>query len=185
MDISKFIRQYIKNPRTVGAIAPSSEKLAYKMVEDINFFNTSCIVEYGPGTGVFTEKILSKKKNSTIFIAIEYNTEFYNILKNRFKHEPNFILINDSAENLKEYLNKYNINKVDYIVSGLPFASLPASMSKTILSVTKDVLKDKGEFITFQYSLFKMNLFKTYFGQIKRKKVILNLPPAYVLKCKN
>ena len=110
MDISKFIKQYIKNPRTVGAIAPSSDKLAYKMVEDINFFNASCIVEYGPGTGVFTEKILNKKKNSTIFIAIEYNTEFYNILKDKFKDEPNFILINDSAENLKEYLNKYNID---------------------------------------------------------------------------
>lgn len=185
MNISNFIRQYIKNPRTVGAIAPSSEKLAYKMVEDINFLNASCIVEYGPGTGVFTEKILNKKKNSTIFIAIEYNTDFYKILKDKFKDETNFILINDSAENLKEYLNKYNIDKVDYIVSGLPFASLPDSMSKKILSITKDLLKGKSEFITFQYSLFKMELFRTYFGKIKRKKVILNLPPAYVLKCKN
>lgn len=185
MNISNFIRQYIKNPKTVGAIAPSSEKLAYKMVEDINFLNASCIIEYGPGTGVFTEKILNKKKNSTIFIAIEYNTDFYKILKDKFKDEANFILINDSAENLKEYLDKYNIDKVDYIVSGLPFASLPDSMSKKILSITKDLLKGKSEFITFQYSLFKMKLFRTYFGKIKRKKVILNLPPAYVLKCKN
>lgn len=185
MDISNFIKQYIKNPRTVGAVAPSSEKLAYKMVEDINFFNASCIVEYGPGTGVFTEKILNRKKDSTIFIAIEYNTDFYKILKGKFKDETNFILINDSAENLKEYLNKYKIDKVDYIVSGLPFASLPDSMSKRILSITKDLLKGKSEFITFQYSLFKMKLFRTYFGKIKRKRVILNLPPAYVLKCKN
>jgi phospholipid N-methyltransferase len=185
MDISNFIKQYIKNPRTVGAVAPSSEKLAYKMVEDINFFNASCIVEYGPGTGAFTEKILNRKKDSTIFIAIEYNTDFYKILKEKFKDETNFILINDSAENLKEYLNKYKIDKVDYIVSGLPFASLPDSMSKRILSITKDLLKGKSEFITFQYSLFKMKLFRTYFGKIKRKRVILNLPPAYVLKCKN
>jgi phospholipid N-methyltransferase len=185
MEISNFIKQYIKNPKTVGAIAPSSEKLAYKMVEDINFLNASCIVEYGPGTGVFTEKILNKKKDGTIFIAIEYNTEFYKILKEKFKDETNFILINDSAENLKEYLNTYNIYKVDYIVSGLPFASLPYDLSKRILSTTKETLKGKGEFITFQYSLFKMKLFKSYFGKIKRKKVILNLPPAYVLKCKN
>ena len=67
MDISKFIRQYIKNPRTVGAIAPSSEKLAYKMVEDINFSNVSCIIEYGPGAGVFTEKILNTHKKTALF----------------------------------------------------------------------------------------------------------------------
>ncbi len=117
MDISNFIKQYIKNPKTVGAVAPSSEKLAHKMVEDINFLNASCIVEYGPGTGVFTEKILDKKKDSTIFIAIEYNEDFYKILKEKFKNRTNFVLINDSAENLKEHLNKYNIDKVDYIVS--------------------------------------------------------------------
>lgn len=185
MEISNFIKQYVKNPKTVGAIAPSSEKLAYKMVEDINFSNASCIVEYGPGTGVFTEKILNRKKNSTIFIAIEYNEDFYKILKDKFKDETNFILINDSAENLKEYLTKYNIDEVDYIVSGLPFASLPNEMSKRILSITKEILKGKGKFITFQYTLFKMKLFKMYFGKIKIKKVLLNLPPAYVLMCTN
>lgn len=184
MEISDFIIQYVKNPRTVGAVAPSSGKLADKMIEDINFLNASCIVEYGPGTGIFTEKILNKKKDSTVFIAIEYNTEFCKILKERFKDETNFILINDSAENVKEYLNIYGIFKVDYIVSGLPFASLPDVMSKKILLVTKEVLKGKSEFITFQYSLFKMKLFRTYFGKIKKKKVFLNFPPAYVLKCR-
>lgn len=185
MKFIKFLIEYAKSPRTVGAVAPSSEKLAYKMVEDINFLNASCIVEYGSGTGVFTEKILNKKKDSTIFIAIEYNRDFCEILNDKFKGEKNFILINGSAENLKEYLNKYNIDKVDYIVSGLPFASMPDAMSNRILKVTKEILKDKGEFITFQYTLFKMKLFKSYLSNIKRKKVLLNLPPAYVLKCKN
>lgn len=185
MDLISFIKQYIRNPRTVGAIAPSSENLAYKMVENINFFNTSCIVEYGSGTGVFTEKILNKKKYSTIFIAIEYNKSFYTILKDKFGNKKNFILINGSAENLKEYLDKYNISKVDYIVSGLPFASLPHTMSHRILKVTKEILNDEGRFITFQYTLFKMKLFKSYFKDIKRKKVLLNLPPAYVLNCSN
>lgn len=185
MEFINFIKQYIKNPRTVGAVAPSSEKLAYKMVENINFLNTSCIVEYGPGTGAFTEKILNKKEDSTILLAIEYNKVFYDILMDKFKNEKNFILINGSAENLKEYLNEYKIDRVDYIVSGLPFASLPDAMSNRILSVTKEILKDKSRFITFQYSLFKMKLFRTYFADIKRKKVLLNLPPAYVLECKN
>jgi len=185
MELGSFIKEYVKNPRTVGAVAPSSEKLSYKMVEDIDFLNVSCIVEYGPGTGAFTEKILNKKEYSTIFIAIEYNKDFYEILRDKFRNEKNFVLINGSAENLKEYLDQYNISEVDYIVSGLPFASLPNVMSHRILKVTKEVLKNEGEFITFQYSLFKMKLFKSYFKGVKRKKVLLNLPPAFVLKCGN
>ncbi|WP_454054133.1 class I SAM-dependent methyltransferase [Clostridium sp. Marseille-Q7071] len=185
MEFGNFIKQYLKYPRTVGAVASSSEKLAYKMVEDVNFLNASCIVEYGPGTGSFTEKILNKKKYSTIFIAIEYNRNFYEILNDKFKNEKNFILINGSAENLKEYLNEYNIDKVDYIVSGIPFASLSDAIGRKVPSVTKEILKDEGEFITFQYTLFKMKLFKSYFSKIKRRKVFLNLPPAYVLRCKN
>lgn len=185
MEIGKFIMQYAKHPKTVGAIAPSSEKLANKMIEDIDFKNASCIVEYGPGTGVFTEKILCKKKKNTIFMAIEYNEDFYNILNDKFKDNDNFILINGSAENLKEYLNKYDICNVDCIVSGLPFASLPDDMSKRILTVTKEVLKSGGEFITFQYTLFKMKLFRKYFTRIYNKKVLLNLPPAYVLHCRD
>ncbi|MCR3760931.1 SAM-dependent methyltransferase [Clostridium felsineum] len=185
MDIINFVKQYIKNPRTVGAVAPSSEKLGYKMIEDIDFLNTSCIIEYGPGTGVFTEKILKEKKEDTVFIAIEYNRDFYKILKGKFEDEKNFILINDSAEKLRQYLDKYNICNVDYIVSGLPFASLPENISQNILSVTKEILKNKGEFITFQYTLLKMKLFRKYFCKINKKKVLLNLPPAYVLRCKN
>lgn len=185
MKFIKFLIEYAKSPKIVGAVAPSSEKLSYKMVEDINFLNASCIIEYGPGTGVFTEKILNKKKGSTIFIAIEYNEIFCKILNDKFKSEKNFILINGSAEDSKEYLNKYNVDKVDYIVSGLPFASLPDNISNRILKVTKEILKGEGEFITFQYTLFKMRLFNSYFSKIRNKRVLLNLPPAYVLKCKN
>lgn len=183
MKRNSFILQYFRNPRTVGAIAPSSKKLANGMVEGIDFKTATCIVEYGPGTGVFTAEVLKRKKTDTVFIAIEYNTEFYEILKKRFENEENFILINGSAENLKDFLEEYNIEKVDYIISGLPFASLPADMSHRILKVTQDILKDGGKFITFQYTLLKMDLFNTYLSDIKHKKILLNLPPAYVLTC--
>lgn len=183
MKRNSFILQYIRNPRTVGAVAPSSKKLAKGMVEGIDFTNAACIVEYGPGTGVFTAEVLRRKKSNTVFIAIEYNPEFYEILKKRFENEENFILVNDSAENLKQILANYNIQNVDFIISGLPFASLPADMSHRILKVTQDVLKNGGKFITFQYTLLKMDLFNTYLSDIKHKKILLNLPPAYVLTC--
>ncbi len=49
-----FLLEYIKNPSKVGAIAPSSRYLADGMIQSIDFNSAECIVEYGPGTGVFT-----------------------------------------------------------------------------------------------------------------------------------
>ena len=76
-----FIKEYIKHPRKVGAIAPSSKYLAYKMIKEINFELAKCIVEYGPGTGAFTEKILARAKDDTKIILLEVNEEFYCKLK--------------------------------------------------------------------------------------------------------
>lgn len=185
MAFGNFLKQYLKNPRTVGAVAPSSQKLADKMVEDIDFANAACIVEYGPGTGVFTETILRRKKAETIFLAVEFNQAFYELLQEKCKGEQNFILVNGSAEHLSQYLAEYHIEKVDCIVSGLPFASLPGDVSNRILTLTKQTLKDHGAFITFQYTLLKMKLFQEYFSRIETKRVLFNLPPAHVLTCKN
>lgn len=68
-----FLFEYIKNPRSVGAVLPSSKYLATAMINAIDFENTNCIVEYGPGTGIFTEKILARVHPSTTVILIEQN----------------------------------------------------------------------------------------------------------------
>lgn len=185
MKIIKFLVEYFKSPRTVGAVAPSSEMLANKMVKDINFENASCIVEYGPGTGVFTDKIVAGKKKDTVLILIEYNKEFCKQLKERYNGYENIILINGSAENIDKYLQEYNIKKVDYVVSGLPFASLPKKISNKILRRTSHILNKGGIFITFQYTRFKKEFIAGHFEEMSLERVIRNIPPAYVLKCKN
>lgn len=82
-------------------------------------------------------------------------------------------------------LKKYDINKVDYIVSGLPFASLPKEMTEAILERTRKVLSHGGIFITFQYSKLKKSLINAYFQSINIKKEFINIPPAYVFYCTN
>lgn len=181
----KFLMEYFKSPRTVGAVAPSSGKLAKKMADDIDYDNAKCIVEYGPGTGVFTERLVSNIKNHTKLILIEYNQEFCKQLEERYREFGNVIIVNDSAENIDKYLKKFDIDEVDYVVSGLPFASLPKGMSNKILKKTKDILKKNGLFITFQYTLLKKGYIGSYFEDISLERVILNIPPAYVLKCQN
>ncbi|GAA0742380.1 class I SAM-dependent methyltransferase [Clostridium oceanicum] len=185
MNIVKFLIEYFKSPKTIGAVAPSSQRLAERMVNDIDFDNAKCIVEYGPGTGVFTDKLVKRKKEDTLLVLIEYNIKFCEELKNRYNIYGNIVIINDSAENVDKHLEKYNIKNVDYVVSGLPFASLPKDISTRILNNTRNILKKKGKFITFQYTLVKKQFIEKYFSKIELNRVVLNVPPAYVFKCEN
>ena len=65
-----FIFQYFLHPRSVGAVKPSSKRLAQKMVEDVDFENAECIVEIGAGTGVFTEEIIRRRRKETNFFVL-------------------------------------------------------------------------------------------------------------------
>jgi len=179
-----FIKQYITQPRTVGAVLPSSKYLADKMTSTIDFDKAKCIVEYGPGTGVFTDNIIKQKSTDTVVLLFENNIEFYNLLSEKYSEVTNIHIINDSAEHIGKYLKQHGIDLADYIISGLPFASLPQEVSTKILHETKKHLKQGGNFITFQYTLLKKEFIEQFFPQIDVKREMRNVPPAYVFLCR-
>ncbi|EOP49611.1 ribosomal RNA adenine dimethylase [Bacillus cereus VDM053] len=184
MQLITFLHEFIKHPKHTGAVAPSSKILAKKMVNIIDFNRAKCIVELGPGTGVFTKEIMKRKTKETIFLLIEINEVFCKELTRKFKNEQNVIVIQGSAENIKKYMKELNIDYIDYVLSGLPFTSLPEEVSKRILNNVMEAIHENGEFITFQYSLVKKGFIQHFFPEITLEKVWLNFPPAYVFSCK-
>ena len=179
-----FIKQYITKPRTVGAVLPSSKYLAGKMTRNIDFKSAKCIVEYGAGTGVFTDSILKQRNPGTVVILFENNKEFYTMLREKYCNEANLYVVSDSAEHVGEYLHKHNFDYADYIISGLPFASLPQEVSSKIMAHTKKYLKPGGSFITFQYTMLKRDFIGQYFHDISIDRELRNVPPAYIFCCK-
>lgn len=180
--IIKFLTEYIRNPQTIGAIAPSSKHLAKNMVKKIDFVKCSAIAEYGAGTGIFTAEVIRRKKKGTKYFVIEQNKHFCNILRRKFGKCQDVYIIHGDARNLKDYMGKYNISQIDYIISGLPFASLPANISDGILKSTRKILaRSHGKFITFQYTLFKIGFFRRFFDIAGIKYTLRNLPSAFVL----
>ena len=184
MNSLKFIMQYILKPHTVGAILPSSRFLARKMVSFVEFDRCKTIVEYGPGTGVFTDEMLRLRNPGTKLILIEKNTGFADALKKKYANTENMAIINDSAENIGKLLNEHSMNHADCILSGLPFASLPTAVSESILVQTKTYLAHGGRFVTFQYTLLKKEFITKHFEETVIVRELRNIPPAYVLCCK-
>lgn len=181
MDNFKFIKQSFLNPRTVGAIMPSSIFSAKKMVAPIDFKQAKIIVEVGAGTGVFTEELVRQKRVDTTLIVIEINESFAKQLKEKYRTNHSVIVINNSAEYMNEYL--LELGKVDYVISGIPFASIPRQLSTKILQNVSSLLKEKGQFITIQYTKRQFQFISSFFNSLHVERVYLNIPPAYIVIC--
>lgn len=176
-----FLKEYIKHPLSVGAVAPCSARLARAMVAHVDFQNAACIVEFGPGTGVISAQVVALRKAGTPFILFEKNAAFCDVLKEKFAHEENLFIINDGAENAQAHLDRLGVLAVDYFLCGLPFASLPKELVETILHGTSQLMQNTSSFVLYQYTMFLKNTFLAHFHLIERRKVLLNLPPANVL----
>ncbi len=176
----QFLKQYIKDPRKIGAVAPSSRRLADSMMQPVDFQSASCIVEFGPGTGVFTDELLRRRKKDTLLVLIEQNMTFCRMLRKKYRGQKNMKIVHGSAENTVSILKKCGCAHADYIVSGLPFTSLPAEVSLRIFGAVKRVIGQEGTFITFQYTMVKRKFFEEHFAFKDCIHVMRNLPPAYV-----
>lgn len=179
--------QYLKKPRQIGALMPSSKKLATQMC--IGLENALNIAEIGSGTGALTKIILKNKPSNAKFLAVEINAKIAQIFKQKFE---NITLEIDNAQNLPQILQNHNIKELDCVISSIPWMSLKNHAQDELLQSIFKSLKFGGIFTTYVYFLpnfnkrkrFKIKL-QTLFAEVKISKIIwLNFPPAFVYYCK-
>lgn len=181
----KFIKEFMKERKQVGAVAPSSKHLCKRMCKYIDFEKVKVIVELGPGTGVVTRELISRMNKDTLLFVLETNETFYLELKEEFKNLPNVQLYNQSAENIIGVLKENNLTEasVDTVVSSLPLTVIPKNIVDKIVINSKKSLKENGQYIQFQYSLNAKKLLKKTFKNVKINFVPINVPPAFVYVC--
>lgn len=175
-----FLNKFIMEPKKIGSITPSSSFLTKKMMEKLPWNNIETIVELGAGTGVFTDYISDHKKISCQFLVIEQDLKMQENLQIKY---PTFYY-GAKAEKLDLLLQRYDLQQVDCIVSGLPFAIFPESQRHNIMAAVNRSLKPGGIFVAFQYSLQMRKILKKYFSDLDIGFVPINMPPAFVYFCK-
>lgn len=179
----RFVRAFLRAPRTVGSIAPSSSYLVKAMLDAANVERPALIVEFGPGTGVFTAEIVRRMRPDARLLVFEIHPDFARRLRQRFT-DPRVAIVEDSAADLKRYLQEYGVEQVECIVSGLPFASLPRDVTHAILRATRESLAPNGRFVTYQYTPALLRMLRSYFPAMRVARFVpRNLPPAMVLVC--
>ena len=173
---------FIRNPREVGALLPSSKFLAREIARNINFKRSKRIVELGPGSGTFTKLIVRKAASDAWVVCIETNKRFCSYLAKNIP-DARLKIINSGAQNIRRNLKKLNIRAADCIISGLPFSNFSLVKKKRILHEVHCALAKNGRFVLFQYTNGLNKLLKKYFTEINKTFIPWNMPPSFVYVC--
>lgn len=183
MSRKSFLKQFWKERKMVGSVIPSSRFLAKKMLESIDFDTTRVIIELGPGNGVFTRRILEEMHKDAHLFVFELNDAFYDALKKEIT-DPRVHLIHDSAEYIGKYLDENGFSEADVVLSSLPLANFPMVLKNKILTESHRILKNKGLYVQFQYSLNAKKAIKEVFPSLDISFTAANFPPAFVYTCR-
>lgn len=188
-DALAFLCEFFRKPTQVGAIYPSSQELAREIVTQANVEQAQVIVEFGAGTGVFTREILKRKPTEATFFSIEQNESLVEVLKREL---PEADICCNSAAELPRLLQERNLQSVDAIVSGLPWAAFDEQLQDMLLAPVLQYLQPGGKFVTFAYlqglllpagHRFAKKI-RSKFAKVEKSRIVWgNLPPAFVYIC--
>ena len=185
-----FLRQFLASPRSVGAVLPSSDGLADAMLAPIDFGRPQTVVEFGPGTGAFTRSLARRMAPGGRYLGIEVNPAFSRELAAEF---PRLSFVQASVADLGALLRGAGIERVDAVVCGLPWASLPRVLQDAVFAQVARALAPGGVFVTFAYVqglafpgawALRRTLRRT-FAHVGRSPIVwANLPPAFAYVCR-
>lgn len=187
-EILHFFKEYCVSPKHVGALTPSSRELADMVTDAAGVAQADVLIEFGPGTGVFTEMIQSKIGEETRFFAIEISEEFVKIVRARC---PEVQVFHDSATNAAQHLESLGLSHCDCIISGLPFAVFSDELQDQLLDAAIEVLRPGGVFVTFAYCQspylpggrkLKQKLRERFSSVEKTRTVWKNILPAFAYR---
>ncbi|GGO63677.1 class I SAM-dependent methyltransferase [Nonomuraea cavernae] len=185
-DTALLFGQFLRAPTRVGAIAPSSRKLAASVCAPVPERGEPIVVELGPGTGPFTAEIQRRLGGRGRHLAVELNEALASLLADRF---PTVDVVHGDAAELSALLGGHGVDQADVVISGLPWASFPEGLQRDLLGAVASAMSPAGAFTTFSYihaiPLSSARRFRTLLGErfeevVQGRTVWRNAPPAFV-----
>lgn len=185
-----FIERAVRKPNLVGAVAPSSPSLAREMASVVPSSGAPVVVELGPGTGALSGAIADRLPAGGRQVAIELDGGMVEYLRTEL---PWLEVVQGDAARLGELLAEIGVDKVDAVVSGLPWSIFPGQLQRDILHQVGSVLAPGGAFTTFAYvhalgmsgaRQFRRRLDLCFDEVLTSHTVWRNVPPARIYVCR-
>lgn len=185
-----FVTAALRSPGTVGAVAPSSPRLARLLAAVVPTHGTPGVVELGPGTGAVSDAIRRRLPPGAQHVAVEVDARMAAHLR---ATRPGMEVVTGDAADLTALLARTGPWRADAVVSGLPWALFPADRQRRIMGEVARALGPGGAFTTFGYlharatgraRRFRDLLDATFDEVVVSRPVWWNLPPAWVYVCR-
>lgn len=193
-----FLREFLNDRASVGAIAPSSRRLARAMTVPAR----SCSgprrwLEVGPGTGVFTRALVKAMGADDHLDVVERNAAFCEVLRRDVLPSAAGTVVLHEASILDVDLD----GGYGAVVCGLPYNAFPTHVSRAILRRLVHMTRPGGTLSFFEYAAIRH--LRSVFGagstrramawharfiqrlecdmSGRRSLVMMNLPPAWAV----
>jgi phospholipid N-methyltransferase len=172
-----FFRGFLEHPKMVGSVIPSSKSTIGKMLAPVKWDECKLFVEYGPGVGTFCRPVLDRLPRDGALLVIDTNPLFIDYLKRTIR-DSRFHPVLGSAEDVEAIVRALGYDKADYVLSGLPFSTLPEGVGQAIAAATHRVVRQGGAFLTYQFRASARDLTARYFKRIETGFAWWNIPPC-------
>ncbi|GGS84300.1 methyltransferase [Planobispora rosea] len=186
-DLGAFISAALRRPATIGAIAPTRAPLARLLAQIVPRTRPAVVVELGAGTGVVSDAISQRLVSGSRQVAVEIDPPLAEHLRTS---RPHLEVICGDAAQLRALLAERGLQRVDAVVSALPWSLLPRGTQAQILAEVTALLRPDAALSTIaahpaglapSARVFR-RLLTEQFDEITVSPTIWrNLPPARVL----
>ncbi len=174
-----FFEGFLEHPIMVGSIIPSSRFTIRKMLAPVDWNVCKVFVEYGPGVGTFCRPVLERLRRDGQLIVIDTNPLFIDYLRSTIT-DSRFSAVLGSAADVEEIVRAHGHDHADYVLSGLPFSTLPDGVGPTIAASTHRVLRPGGAFLVYQFTARARDYMAKHFARIDSGFEVLNVLPCFL-----
>jgi phospholipid N-methyltransferase len=168
----------------LGSLIPSSRFLVNHVLAEVDWDRARVLVEYGPGVGTFTREILRRMRADAALVVLETNADFVRYLR-RGIQDPRLHIIHRSATEADVALAGLQLGPADYVISGIPYTTMPPELRETILRKTHAVLGPDGAFLVYQFTRAVLPHLQRVFGLVDQDFEPLNVMPARLFYCRH
>jgi len=172
-----FFEGFLEHPVMVGSIIPSSRFTINRMLKPVKWDECKVFVEYGPGVGTFCRPVLDRLRRDGQLIVIDTNPLFIDYLRKTIT-DSRFAAVLGSAADVEEIVGSFGHDHADYVLSGLPFSTLPGGVGPAIASATHRVLRPGGAFLVYQFTAKARDFMAVHFNRIDADFEPLNILPC-------
>src|SRR5262252_9352832 len=177
-----FAKNFFQHPRMLGSLIPSSRFLIDRLLAKVDWTRARTIVEYGPGVGTITAHILSRMRADARLVVFEMNEDFVRYLARAFP-DPRMHVVHGSAETVQQELDRLKLAGADYIISGIPFTTMPMEIRDRIMSESRQALNPGGAVLVYQFTRAVLPYLQIHFRQIRQDYELRNILPARLFYC--